>query len=143
MGRSVGGLMIGFPVVYFLTWLSMLIAGNSKNWNVRAEHGARGHTEVAARLTNLGQHLHRYAEQCAELFTPTQSVDVVQHRARRVGVVGDVDGAGGFILPTGQSGNPRSPHYRDQTGRWLRGELWIVPVDVGRVRATDTLRLVP
>lgn len=62
---------------------------------------------------------------------------------RHVVDFGDVDGAGGFILPTGQSGNPRSPHYRDQTGRWMRGELWIVPIDVGRVRATDTLRLVP
>lgn len=62
---------------------------------------------------------------------------------RHVVDFGDVDGVGGFILPAGQSGNPRSPHYRDQTGRWMRGELWIVPVDVRRVRATDTLRLVP
>ena len=62
---------------------------------------------------------------------------------RHVVDFGDVDGAGGFILPTGQSGSPRSRHYRDQVGRWLRGELWIVPVDVRRVRATDTLVLVP
>jgi penicillin amidase len=62
---------------------------------------------------------------------------------RHVVDFGDVDGSGGFILPAGQSGNPRSPHYRDQTERWSRGELWIVPVDVGRVRAIDTLRLVP
>jgi acyl-homoserine lactone acylase PvdQ len=62
---------------------------------------------------------------------------------RHVVDFGDVDGAGGFILPTGQSGNPRSPHYRDQVGRWLRGELWIVPVDVRRVRATATLVLAP
>jgi penicillin G amidase len=62
---------------------------------------------------------------------------------RHVVDFGDVDGAGGFILPGGQSGNPRSPHYRDQTGRWMRGELWVVPVDVRRVHATDTLRLVP
>ena len=62
---------------------------------------------------------------------------------RHVVDFGDVDGAGGFILPTGQSGNPRSRHYRDQVSRWLRGELWIVPVDVRRVRATDTLVLAP
>ncbi|MGE5759273.1 MAG: penicillin acylase family protein [Gemmatimonadota bacterium] len=62
---------------------------------------------------------------------------------RHVVDFGDVDGAGGFILPAGQSGNPRSPHYRDQTARWIRGELWVVPVDVRRVHATDTLRLVP
>lgn len=62
---------------------------------------------------------------------------------RHVVDFGDVDGAGGFILPAGQSGNPRSPHYQDQTARWIRGELWVVPVDVRRVHATDTLRLVP
>jgi penicillin amidase len=62
---------------------------------------------------------------------------------RHVVDFGDVDGTGGFILPAGQSGNPRSPHYRDQTPRWIRGELWVVPVDVRRVHATDTLRLVP
>lgn len=62
---------------------------------------------------------------------------------RHVVDFGDVDGAGGFILPAGQSGNPRSRHYRDQTERWINGQLWIVPVDVKRVRATDTLKLVP
>lgn len=53
----------------------------------------------------------------------------------------DVDGSGGFILPTGQSGNPASPHYRDQTSRWLKGELWRIPVDVRKVVAVDTLVL--
>lgn len=61
---------------------------------------------------------------------------------RHVVDFGDVDGSGGFILPTGQSGNPRSRHYRDQTARWMQGDLWIVPVDVHRVRAVDTLTLV-
>jgi penicillin G amidase len=62
---------------------------------------------------------------------------------RHVVDFGDVDRAGGFILPAGQSGNPRSRHYRDQTERWIKGELWIIPVDVRRVHATDTLRLTP
>ena len=62
---------------------------------------------------------------------------------RHVVDFGDVDGAGGFILPTGQSGHPLSRHYRDQTARWLKGELWIRPLDVPKVRAVDTLRLVP
>src|SRR5207247_8026178 len=47
---------------------------------------------------------------------------------RHVVDFGDVDGAGGFILPTGQSGYPLSPHYRDQTTRWLKGQLWILPL---------------
>ncbi|HTR19779.1 MAG TPA: penicillin acylase family protein [Gemmatimonadales bacterium] len=53
----------------------------------------------------------------------------------------DVDGSGGFILPTGESGNPASPHYRDQTARWLNGQLWRIPVDVRKVVAVDTLVL--
>jgi penicillin G amidase len=60
---------------------------------------------------------------------------------RHVVDLGEVDGAGGFILPTGQSGNPVSPHYRDQTERWLRGELWLLPIDVRKVAAVDTLVL--
>jgi penicillin amidase len=62
---------------------------------------------------------------------------------RHVVDFGDVDGTGGFILPTGQSGNPQSRHYRDQTARWVRGDLWVIPVDVTRVRATDTLVVAP
>ena len=62
---------------------------------------------------------------------------------RHVVDLGDVDGSGGFILPTGQSGHPLSRHYRDQTERWLRGDLWVIPIDVRRVRAIDTLVLTP
>ncbi|MGH7699775.1 MAG: penicillin acylase family protein [Gemmatimonadales bacterium] len=62
---------------------------------------------------------------------------------RHVVDLGDVDGGGGFILPTGQSGHPLSRHYRDQTERWLRGELWVLPLDVAKIRAIDTLVLVP
>ncbi len=34
-----------------------------------------------------------------------------------------------FILPTGQSGNFISPHYKDMTGMWLRGKYHIVPLN--------------
>ena len=62
---------------------------------------------------------------------------------RHVVDLGAPDRGGGFVLPAGQSGHPLSRHYKDQTGRWLRGELWIIPIDVGRVNAIDTLVLEP
>jgi penicillin amidase len=62
---------------------------------------------------------------------------------RHVVDFGDVDGSGGFILPTGESGHSLSGHYRDQTARWRTGRLWIVPVDAAKVKATDTLYLLP
>jgi len=62
---------------------------------------------------------------------------------RHVVDFGDPDGASGFILPTGESGHPLSRHYRDQTGPWLRGELWVLPLNVRRVIAVDTLVLTP
>jgi len=51
--------------------------------------------------------------------------------------------AGGFIVPTGASGNPLSPHYRDQAPRWMRGELVEVPISAGRVRVASRLVLRP
>lgn len=58
--------------------------------------------------------------------------------------VGDF-GHSTFVLPSGQSGNPLSPHYDDMFPLWLRGEG--VPIawsdeEVGRATVT-TLRLVP
>ncbi len=35
---------------------------------------------------------------------------------------------GRFLLPTGQSGNPFSPHYRDMSERWREGRLIPVPL---------------
>lgn len=35
----------------------------------------------------------------------------------------------GFLLPTGQSGNPLSPHYRDLNDRWRGGDLVELPLD--------------
>ena len=58
--------------------------------------------------------------------------------------VGDWD-ASRFILPSGQSGNPLSPHYADQFPLWQRGEgvpiAWS-PEKVAEV-AEAVLRLVP
>lgn len=62
---------------------------------------------------------------------------------RHVVDLAGVDGGGGFILPTGQSGHPFSPHYRDQTERWRRGELWLLPLDLERIGVVARLVLVP
>jgi penicillin amidase len=57
----------------------------------------------------------------------------------------DIDGAGGFILPTGQSGLPASPHYRDMFARWRDGGLWLIPLDKTRAeaRAMHKLQITP
>jgi penicillin amidase len=46
----------------------------------------------------------------------------------------------GFILATGQSGHPLSPHYRDMLGPWRDGAL--VPLD-GRDDSGGVLHLSP
>ncbi|HET9983542.1 MAG TPA: penicillin acylase family protein, partial [Longimicrobiales bacterium] len=43
---------------------------------------------------------------------------------RHVVDMGDVDGAGGFVLPTGESGIPFEAHYRDMFDMWQKGGLW-------------------
>lgn len=48
---------------------------------------------------------------------------------RHVVDMADPDGAGGFILPAGQSGIPTSEHYDDQFEAWLEGGLWVLPLD--------------
>ncbi|HEX7120413.1 MAG TPA: penicillin acylase family protein [Longimicrobiales bacterium] len=60
---------------------------------------------------------------------------------RHVVDMADVDGSGGFILPTGQSGIPTSPHYRDQFERWRNGGLWLVPLDRDRAAARTVHRM--
>jgi penicillin amidase len=46
------------------------------------------------------------------------------------------------VLPTGQSGNPASPHWSDQASLWVSGELKPAPVSHNAGRMT-TLRLEP
>ncbi len=64
---------------------------------------------------------------------------------RHVVDMADPDGAGGFILPTGESGLPLDRHYRDQFEAWRTGGLWRIPL--GRAaaerRAVDRLVLAP
>ncbi len=52
---------------------------------------------------------------------------------------------GGFLLPTGQAGNPADRHYRDMARVWREGSLVPVPLDPGEPRANERarLRLVP
>ncbi|MGH2680951.1 MAG: penicillin acylase family protein [Actinomycetota bacterium] len=52
----------------------------------------------------------------------------------------DLDGSAG-ILPTGQSGNPASPHWSDQTDAWAAGELRPLPFTRAAVEAAATSRL--
>lgn len=61
---------------------------------------------------------------------------------RHVVDMGDIDGAGGFILPTGQSGLPFEDHYRDQFTPWRMGGLWRIPLDREAARARTVHRLV-
>jgi penicillin amidase len=61
---------------------------------------------------------------------------------RHVVDMADVDGTGGFILPTGQSGLPFSEHYADQFPLWSGGGLWRIPLDRGRAEARTVHRLV-
>ena len=62
---------------------------------------------------------------------------------RHVVDMADIDGAGGFILPTGQSGLPASPHYSDMFARWRNGGLWLIPLDraAAEARAVHRMRI--
>ena len=51
---------------------------------------------------------------------------------RAVYDLSDLDASRG-ILPTGQSGNPASPHWNDQTDLWAAGELRPLPFTRGAV----------
>jgi penicillin amidase len=67
-----------------------------------------------------------------------------QHAAsfRQVVDLADIE-HGGMIITTGESGNPLSRRYRDQVGRWWRGELWTLSLSRDRVVPAGTLQLIP
>jgi penicillin amidase len=63
---------------------------------------------------------------------------------RAVYDLSDLDASMG-ILPTGQSGNPASPHWNDLAAAWAAGELRPLPLTRAAVEAaaTDRLALLP
>jgi penicillin G amidase len=52
---------------------------------------------------------------------------------------------GGISIPSGESGQPGSPHYTDLTSAWIAGTLRSLPFGDVAVRrhATGVLRLIP
>ncbi|MFQ6605822.1 MAG: penicillin acylase family protein [Fidelibacterota bacterium] len=58
---------------------------------------------------------------------------------RRIANLSDLDRTQ-FILPTGQSGLPRSPHYRDQAEMFIRGEYRTTRVNRDSMEASDAFR---
>ena len=71
----------------------------------------------------------------ASVYTGRFSPFRVNHGAsqRHVVDLADPVGAGGFILPGGESGFPGSPHAFDQLPLWLEGSL--VTISLARARA--------
>jgi penicillin amidase len=59
---------------------------------------------------------------------------------RLVADLGDLD-ASMAVLPTGQSGNPASPHWSDQAPLWIDGRLRPAPVTRAAVEAAARRRL--
>lgn len=61
---------------------------------------------------------------------------------RHVVDMADIDGTGGFVIPTGQSGLPFEDGYRDQWARYREGRLWLIPLDRERARRRVVQRMV-
>jgi len=61
---------------------------------------------------------------------------------RQVVDLGNTDGAGGFVIPTGQSGLPFSDHYDDQLDMWRHGGLLDLPLDRQAVDGLARHRLI-
>jgi penicillin amidase len=58
---------------------------------------------------------------------------------RAVWDVGNWD-AGGITLPQGESGEPGSGHYTDQSAAWIEGKLWPLPFGDAAVQSTAVSR---
>jgi penicillin amidase len=63
---------------------------------------------------------------------------------RAVWDVGNWD-AGGLVIPSGESGEPRSGHYTDQSANWIRGQLHPLPFSDSAIQAAarSTLTMRP
>jgi penicillin amidase len=62
---------------------------------------------------------------------------------RQIVDLGNMDGSR-WIIAGGVSGDPRSPHYADQAGQWLRGEYRPMRLfSLAEAQRGDVLHLVP
>ena len=66
----------------------LLIARNAGNGHARAEHARVRVPEHPTRRQDARKHALGYAEQFKQFVVPVERVDIKQHGARRVGVVG-------------------------------------------------------
>ena len=74
----------------------LLVTGDPGDWRGHPEERlGRAVAEVSARVADLGQDLERNVEQRAQLGTECAGAEVVEHRARGVGWLGDVGRSGG------------------------------------------------
>ena len=60
---------------------------------------------------------------------------------RAVWIAGDWD-AGGIAIPSGESGEPGSGHYRDLSSDWIAGRLQSLPFSIRAIRAATRQQLV-
>jgi penicillin amidase len=123
---------------------------NGRTWGelhfLRIDH-ALGELPVIARLLrlNMKQVSAGGSETTVNVLHPDgRSIPMIAAYGasqRHVVDLADLDGSGGFIIPTGQAGLPYDPHYRDQFGPWRRGGLWLLPLDLQVLAARTVHRL--
>ena len=68
----------------------LLVAEDARDGHSRQRTVVAAVAEDLARGANLGQHRHRDAHVCCDVFAPLESVEIHEHGARGVGHVGRV-----------------------------------------------------
>ena len=68
----------------------LLVAGIAEDRNLGAKDRLIGDAELPGGRKRLGKHAHRNPHLAAQLFVPLQVDNVVAHRARGVGIIGDM-----------------------------------------------------
>lgn len=129
-------------------------AAGGRTWSEanRAVHGhALGDVSILDRLLglNIGPLPHRGSPNTVNVahwafqspatsfpFTTTAGPSM-----RQVIDMGNTQGAGGFVIPTGQSGLPFSREYDDQTPLWRDGGMLLLPLDRRAVEAVAETRM--
>ncbi len=91
----------------------------------------------------IGGDANTVAQASPDPVAPLEGLTVAIASLRLAVDVGDWD-ASRYVLPSGQSGNPFSPHYADLLPLWQRGEGVSIPIGAPAVAAAtvDTLDLV-